>query len=96
LGVIAHCNVGLTHTTATIDIVLTNDAITVLQTLPALKPPEVAHGGSDEVGRVVWIQYVDASMGEILSVSIWREDLDSVVDARGGDGGFIRVTWARL
>lgn len=92
MGVIAHCNVGLTHATATIDIVLTNDAITVLQTLPALKSTEIAHGGSDKVGRIVWIQYIDTSVGEILSVSIWGEDLDSVVDARGGDGGFIRVT----
>lgn len=92
LEVVAHCNVGFTHATATIHIVLTHYAITVLKTFAALESAEIAHGGSDKVGRVVWIQNIDTTVGEILSVPIWREDFDSVVNTRGRDGRFVRVT----
>lgn len=95
LEVIAHRNVSFTHATATIDIVLTHDAIAVLKTLTALESAKIAHGGSDKVGRVVWIQNIDTAVGKILSVSIWGEDLDSAVNTRDRDGGFIRVTCAK-
>jgi hypothetical protein len=85
----SHCDVGFTHATATIDIVLAHDAVAVVNTLAALESAQIAHGRTGKIDRVVGIQNIDAAMGEILGVTIGGEDLDGVVDARGGYGGFV-------
>lgn len=86
-----YCDVGFTHATATIDVVLTHDTVAVANALAALQTTQIAHGGSDEVGRVVGVENVDTAVGEILGVTIRGEDLDCVINARGGDGGLIRM-----
>lgn len=91
----AHCNVGFTHATATIDIVLTHDAVAVVNALAALKSAQIAYSGSSKVGRIIGIQNIDAAVGEVLGVTIRGEDLDSVVNSRGGDGGFVRMACMR-
>ena len=69
--------------------------VAVVNTFAALKPTQVAHGRSNKVSGVIGVQNVNASVSEILSVAIWRENLDGVVDARGSDGGFVRVTYVQ-
>jgi hypothetical protein len=88
----AHCYVGFTHAAATIDIVLAHDAVAVVNALAALESAQITHSRSSKVDWIVGIQDIDATVGEILGVTIGGEDLDSVVNSRGGDSGFVRMT----
>jgi hypothetical protein len=92
---IPYCNVGFTHAAATIDIVLAHDAVAIVNALAALESAQIAHSGFGKVDRIVGVKDIDAAVGEILSVTIGGEDLDSVVNSRGGDGGLVWMACMR-
>lgn len=74
-------DIGLAHAAATVNVILAHDAIAVLKTLAALESAESVHSRTEDIGRVVWVEDVDASTGLVLGVSVWGEDLDGIVDA---------------
>ena len=78
-----HRNKSITHPTLSINIILAQDAITIIQ---ALARPEPANSRDS---RVIGVQDVDAAMGVFLGSLVRGVDLDCAVDSGGCDCWFV-------
>lgn len=93
-----HRDKGFAHATPTINVILAHDPIAIMNSLTTLKSARVARieGGKVRRGhticRAVRIKDIDTSAGEILSVTIRRENLDCIINARHGKGGLVGMT----
>lgn len=80
-------NKSITHASLTIDIILAQYLITLVHAFAALKTVSVSFA------YMLGIEDVNATAGVFLGFSVWRVDLDGVVDSRCGDHWFVGVAF---
>lgn len=83
-------DIGISHAAATINVILAHDAIAVLDALMALETTDIADMSTQNIGRVVGIENVDARTSLVLRVLVRREEFDGIVEAGGSDS---RLIW---
>lgn len=84
-------NVGLAHATATVNVILGNDAVAIMETLPTLKSPRRRISSIKHVCRMFRVENVDALACQFLGILVWIEDLDGVVDTGNSHSRLVRV-----
>lgn len=68
---LSHRNKSVAHASTAFDVVLTHNAIAVLQTFAALETADIVHSRVEHVDWIVWVKNVEASSGAVLGVSVW-------------------------